>query len=200
MSVDDWSHVKKERRMSPDLRIILKPLAFVAGLALASGAVAGTPITYTDGDKSLFRVEVPDFWSVRTGGIRDLDDGAIPLRDVSRVMGLTPEAHDGIWVGLISPHGVSTLDEAVAYLQEIGQFMLTDPQVEPARSLRIGGMPSRAFTGRGVRNGISVSFTAVMVDLPNGRVAISVVIVEAGADAAILDDVNAMFTTLRAIR
>lgn len=162
---------------------------------------AGTPVTYTDGNKALFQVEVPDFWSLRTGGLRELaDEDAADLRDVSRVFGLSPNAHPGVWVGLISPHGVSTLAQARDYLREIGPFLVKNAEVSSPQTRRIGGLPARSIAGQGQRNGKRVDFTALAIDLPNNRVAIAVVVFEQGADADPVGDINTMLASIRSVR
>lgn len=168
---------------------------------LAFGANAGTPVTYTDSGKALFQVEVPDFWSLRTGGLRELaDQDATDVRDVSRVFGLTPNAHPGVWVGLISPHGVSTLAQARDYLREIGPFLVKDAVASDPVTRRIGGLPARSISGEGRRDGKRVDFTALSIDLPGNRVAIAVVVLEQGADTDPIGDINAMLASIRPAR
>lgn len=176
----------------------------LAGVALAllpSVGLAGTAVTYTDGDTRLFQIEVPDFWSLRTGGLRDLagPEGE-GIRDISRVFGMTPDAHPGVWVGLISPHGVTTLAEARDYLQDIGPFLVSDASVSAPQPRRINGMPASRLSGEGRRAGRDVTFTVLAVDLPGSRVAIAVVVFEAGAVSVPIADINAMLASLRAIR
>lgn len=180
----------------------LKRAALIAGVfALPNGLQAGTPLVYTDGNTPLFQVEVPDFWSVRTGGIRDLTaPNAEDVRDVSRIFGMTPESHDGIWVGFVSPHGVATLEGARNYLTEIGQFLVKDAVVAKTKTRRIAGLPAQTFSGTGSRDGKSLEFTAITIDLPNDRVAVSVVVFEAGSDADIINDINDMMASVKAIR
>lgn len=178
----------------------LKLLAVIASV-LAPPTMAGTPIVYTDGDKALFQVEAPDFWNVRTGGIRTLTaPEREDFREVSRIFGMTPAAHEGIWVGFVSPHGVTTLDGARAYLKEIGQFLVKDAVVEDTKNRRIGGLPAQSFSGTGRRGTKTVNFTAITIDLPNGRVAVSIVVIENGSDVEIIDDINEMMASFKAIR
>lgn len=180
---------------------------FVTGLSVllmslgqAPEANAQTPVVYTDDGQAVFRVMVPDFWSLRSGGLRNISDPELgELRDVSRVFGLTPDGHDGVWVGLISPHGVRDLDGAVDYLSEIGPFLVQDATVNAPKARRVSGYPARTITGQGSRNGKSLSFTVVTVDLPGDRVVIAVVIFEAGADLDPLGDINKMLSTIRAM-
>ena len=62
-------------------------LAICLAAQLAIGAAqAGTPVVYEDDGRALFKLEVPDFWTLRTGGLRDLEGpDADDIRDVSRV-------------------------------------------------------------------------------------------------------------------
>lgn len=168
---------------------------------LPATAIAGTPVTYTDGGRALFEVEVPDFWSLRTGGLRDFA-GPEPedIRDVSRVFGMTPEAHEGIWVGFVSPFDVSTLAQAREYLRDIGPFLVQDAEVSAPTERRINGLPARSLTGSGRRDGTAIDFTVIAIDLPNGRVAIVFVVFEAGADGDVTGDINDMLASFRAVR
>ncbi|GIT85912.1 hypothetical protein ROBYS_09280 [Roseobacter sp. OBYS 0001] len=164
--------------------------------------MAGTPVIYTDGTKPLFEIEVPDFWSLRTGGLRDLasPEQSDDFRDISRLFGITPDAHDGIWVGLISPFGVTTLPEARTYLRDIGPFLVQDASVDPPKARRINGLNASSISGTGRREGRNVSFTVLAIDLPGARVAIAAVVIEAGADLDPLSDVNAMLASIQAVR
>ncbi|MDW3225603.1 MAG: hypothetical protein R8G34_22375 [Paracoccaceae bacterium] len=181
---------------------LTRSLAIAAGFLVAPVAgFAGTPMTYTDGERALFQIEVPDFWSVRTGGLRDLTaPDAENFRDVSRIFGLTPETHEGIWVGFVSPHGVASLADARDYLTDIGQFLVKDAQVETSRSRRIAGLPAQTFSGTGRRGGKPLEFTAITIDMPNGRVAVSVVVFEAGSDVDIINDINEMMASFKVVR
>lgn len=168
---------------------------------LPASAMAGTSVTYTDGDRPLFKLDVPDFWSLRTGGLRDLaGPDADDIRDVSRVFGMTPDAHPGVWVGVISPHGVSTLEEAGEYLRDIGPFLVQDASVGAPSNRQISGMSARRIAGQGRRNGKAIDFTILAVDLPGNRVAIAVVVFEAGADPDPVGDINAMLASIKAVR
>lgn len=169
--------------------------------ALGAPLSAGTSVVYTEGDVAVFEIDVPDFWSLRTGGLREIaDPESGDLRDVSRVFGMTPNGHEGIWVGVISPHGVSNIDDARDYLQEIGPFLVSSPQVDAAKDLRINDRPARRFVGQGQRDGKHVSFTVLTIDLPGNRVAIGIVIFEDGADSEPTGDINEMLASIKAVR
>jgi hypothetical protein len=180
----------------------LKGAVLVWSLAVfPQAAMAGTPVIYTDEATPVFQIDVPDFWTLRSGGLRDLEGPEEDaIRDVSRVFGLTPDAHDGIWVGLVAPFGVVTLEDARAYLKDIAPFLLQSYETETPKKRRINGLPAWTVKGRGKRDGSAVEFTAIAIDLPNGRVAVSVVIFEAGSNGDLVNDVNAIFSSFRAIR
>ena len=196
--------------MNSDLTImlpmpILLPARFrcaVAAFALTLlpvVALADLPVTYKDGSRALFSVSAPDFWTVRAGGPRELAAPGEELREVARVMAMYPVSEPRVWVGFVSPDGVRNFDQATDYLRDIGPFLVRDAKVDSRKSLRVGGLPARSIAGRGKRKGKAVNFTAVMIDLPNGRMAISVVVMEAGIDPAITADVNAIFASFRAV-
>lgn len=170
-------------------------------VALPGPARADLPVTYKDGDRALFHFSAPDFWSVRAGGPRTLTPpGEDAPREVARVIGLEPTAEPHVWMGFVSPPGVRTLSGGRAYLREIGPLLVKEPSVASARSVLIGGRRAETFAGTGRRNGRGVNFTAVVIDLPNDRVAVSVVVLEAGVNPDIVTDVNAVFASFRAAR
>lgn len=170
-------------------------------VALAQHAQADAPVTYKDGDRALFSISVPDFWTVRVGGARVLSPpGEDVPRSVARVIGLEPTAEPHVWMGWISPPDVRTLSGGRAYLQEIGPHLVKDAAVDKARSTRIGGAAAEIYAGTGRRNGNAVNFTAVVIDLPGDRVAVSVAVLEDGAAPEIVNDLNAIFASFRSVR
>ncbi|MEO1733022.1 MAG: hypothetical protein AAFR45_05250 [Pseudomonadota bacterium] len=176
---------------------------FASILALMPAASqAEVPITYTDDARPVFTVTVPDFWTVRTGGVRDLTaPGDAEPRTVSRVLGVRPSDDSvGVWVGLIAPFDVRNIDEGVAYLQDVGPFLVESAKVSEQVNRRIGGYPARTFAGTGRRDGRSVAFTAALIDLPGPRVVAAIVIMEPGLDPLVVDAVNDMLGSIRAGR
>ncbi len=164
----------------------------------ASLVWADMPVTYKDGGRALFTLSAPDFWTVRAGGPRELAAPDGEARIVARVIGMHPVSEPRVWVGFVSPRGVRNVDEATAYLRDIGPFLVKDAQVDSRKSHRIAGRAATSIAGHGRRKGKTVNFKAVLIDLPNGRMAISVVVMEAGADPAIVADVNAIYSSFRA--
>ncbi|MBJ6370700.1 hypothetical protein [Sedimentitalea arenosa] len=185
----------------PHSRLSLKSALATAALLLAPVAQADTPLTYTDNGKALFSLSVPDFWTVHVGGPRDLADPETgESRFVSRVIGLQPQTDPRLWVGLVSPFGVRDFAGVQKYLSEIGPFLVKDAVVEDLTRKTIAGRDARTLTGKGRRDGKTVHFTAVAIDLPANRMAVAVVVMEAGLDQASLADVNRMFASFRAGR
>lgn len=188
--------------MAKLFRKIVVAGGLAASVVLASGPVlADMPITYKDDGRALFQVSAPDFWTVRAGGNRaltapDLDEARL----INRVIGFTPVAKDGIWVGFISPHGVKTYEGALEYLRGVGPFLVKDAEVQDQTRITIAGLPAGRLTGTGTRDGKAVNFTAVVIDLPNDRVAISVVVMEAGVNPELVSDVNTIFESFQVIR
>ncbi|MBO9451973.1 hypothetical protein J7426_16990 [Tropicibacter sp. R16_0] len=180
----------------------LRATALVVATALsATVAKADMPVTYVEDNRALFHVSAPDFWQVRAGGPRAITPpGSDEARLINRVIGFEPVAEKGVWVGFMSPNGVSTFDGAVEYLRNIGQSIVEDPILDDSKPTRIGGLPAQKYAGHGRRGGKSVNFTAVLIDLPGNRVAISLAISEAGANAELISDVNAIYDSFRAAR
>lgn len=170
-----------------------------AALSLAAPVVqADTPVSYTDNGSTLFSFDAPDFWTVHVGGPRDLSDPKIDQsRSVSRVIGLQPATEPGLWVGFISPAGVKDFADVRAYLSDIGPFLVEDAEIDKRAERVIGGRPARTLSGHGKRKGKAVNFTAIAIDLPSNRMAISVVVMAAGLDQDSLAGVNRMFASFR---
>ncbi|SMO35403.1 hypothetical protein [Ruegeria faecimaris] len=167
----------------------------------AGSAKAETPITYTDEGRALFSFAVPDFWSVRTGGPREVDDTELnDPRAVARVMGIKPVTDDNVWIGFVSPSGVSSIDGGLRYLQDIDKFLVKDPIVSETVATRIGGLPARVIRGTGTRDRRGINFTATVIDLPRDRVAVAVAVLRDGADPGYVDDLNAVFASFRSLQ
>lgn len=186
------------------MRILFRA-TLAACTALWMGAVAPvsaeTPVTYTDEGRALFRFAVPDFWVLRTGGPREIEDTELgDARAVARVMGMRPVTDDKVWMGFVSPTGVASIQDAVQYLEDIDKFLVGDPIVTSTSDTRIGGLPARVFRGTGNRDGRGVNFTATVIDLPNNRVAVAVAILLNGADPAYVDDLNGVFASFRSLQ
>lgn len=176
----------------------------LGGFALALAllplpARAEMPLTYVSEGKALFHLSAPDFWQVRSGGPRALTPpGEEEARLINRVIGFEPEAEPGVWVGFMSPNGVSTFAQAEEYLRNIGKSVVSDPVLREQSRIRIGGLPAARYAGNGRRDGRAVEFTAVLVDLPGNRVAISLAVIEAGARPELVEDINAIYASFRA--
>ncbi|MCE8516960.1 hypothetical protein KBY23_19740 [Ruegeria pomeroyi] len=173
-------------------------LALAASL-LPLPATADMPLTYVSDGRALFHLSAPDFWQVRSGGPRALTPpGSDEARLINRVIGFEPEAEPGVWVGFMSPNGVSTFAQAEDYLRNIGKSVVSDPELREQSRIRIGGLPAARYVGTGRRDGKAVAFTAVLVDLPGSRVAISLAVVETGARPELVEDINSIYASFRA--
>jgi hypothetical protein len=176
-------------------------LAAGAGLwlGLSGAAFADTPVTYSDNGRALFQVSVPDFWSLRTGGDRVVEDTKLgDARAVSRIMAMRPVTEEGVWMGLVSPNGVSTLSEGLAYLADIEKFMTKEPEITSTLDTRIGGLPAKVVRARGRRDGRGVNITATVIDLPGARVAVAVAVLADNVDPAFADELNDVLASFRA--
>ncbi len=185
------------------MKIFLKRSLSAAALWLAAVNIssADTPVTYTDNGRALFQFSVPDFWMVRTGGQREIEDTAIgDSRGVSRVIGMRPVTDDNVWMGFVSPQGVGDIEGGFQYLADIDKFLVKDPKVTSSGETKIGGLPARVVRGTGRRDGRGVNFTATVIDLPQNRVAVAVAILRDGADPEFANDLNAVFASFRSVR
>ncbi|MEM6637231.1 MAG: hypothetical protein AAF667_15225 [Pseudomonadota bacterium] len=171
--------------------------SLLAGPILAP-AYAQVPVTYLAEGRALFTVEAPDFWTVRTGGVRSLSDERLGGEGtVPRVLGLQPTAEPGVFLGFMSPDGVSTLQEAQDYVADLGRFVVEEPVVTQSRTGRIAGRRAESFSGTGRRDGAGLSFTVALIELPGSRVAIGLAVFENGVDPDFGQAVSDIFGTFR---
>lgn len=187
-----------------DISLFKKNL-FAIGAAfwvgMTGAGLSDTPVTYTEGGRALFQFDVPDFWMLRTGGPRDLEDTQLgDTRSVSRVMAARPVTDDSVWIGFVSPFGVASIEDGVRYLQDVDKFLVKNPEVTSDANMRIGGLPARVIRGTGTRDGRGINFTATVIDLPRNRVAVVVTILRDGADPGYVEDLNAIFASFRSVQ
>ncbi|WP_424970267.1 hypothetical protein [Dinoroseobacter sp. S76] len=178
---------------------MLKHALLFAALALASPASADLRISYADGDRPLFSVAVPDFWSIETGGARAIsppgEEAALP---VPQIVTLRPTVEPDVWMGFFSPPGISTLEGGLDYLSEIEKFMAAEPEITSISKGQVAGMAARIIKGTGRRDGSDIAYTIAVVDLPGARVAIAAAVAETTAAPALIDEINRVFASMRA--
>ncbi len=183
------------------MRLLFSAALMAVATLGAAPAQADTPVTYTDAGKPLFSFVVPDYWALRVGGPREIEDTNLgDARAVARVMGMRPATDDSVWMGFISPQGVTSIEGGVDYLSDIDKFLVKDPQITGSGRRSIAGLPAQVFRGTGSRDGRGVNFTATVIDLPKGRVAVAVAILRDGADPSYVDDLNAVFGSIRPLQ
>ena len=162
-------------------------------------ALADMPLSYTENGQRLFSFSIPDFWTARAGGPRLLQDSPDDdPRAVARLIGLSPSEEEGVWIGFIAPPGLRDFQDGRAYLTDIGPFLVNDPQLERRDTIRVGARAAERFRGTGQRDGRSVSFTALVIDLPGPRVAVSVAVMDSRARPELVEDINAIYNSFRA--
>jgi hypothetical protein len=180
---------------------MIRPFLIGAALALAQPAIAEVRASYAQDGRTLFSFEVPDFWTLNSGGERMIQP---PDEDVERpvpqVVALRPTVDPDVWMGFFSPRGVRSLDEGEAYLAEIEKFLSRTPEITSNVPGRVAGLPARIIKGTGQRDGRRITFSIAVMDLPGPRVAIAAGIAQAGADPALVDQLNAIFASVRAAR
>lgn len=173
-------------------------LAGVSGLLTAGVSLAEVTVTYETGGRNLFSVQAPDDWIVTTGGfVNQFDRETKARRDVPRVLGIAPEIDPRVWVGLFSPDGVATFEDAVTYIKSLDRTLVDDPVVAQTTDRQIGGRKARNYTGSGTRDGRHVDFTLVLIDMPGNRMVIGVVLDENGARAPYVDQLNSIFQSFK---
>ncbi|GAA6178645.1 MULTISPECIES: hypothetical protein [unclassified Shimia] len=167
--------------------------------ASVTAVTAGTTAVYEDAGKGVFEVTVPDFWTLRVGGDRDLTPSSEDeLRVVERVFGLTPEKDHGVWIGLISPPRFHTLQDAKDYARSLGGQLAKTTEITSSKDRRISGYPAHVIEGTGRRDGRAVNFTVMLLDMQNSRVVVGLTVLEKGYDPNAVADINAILQSIKA--
>lgn len=177
------------------------PALVIACVLLVAPALAsaGTRVVYSDDSRSIFEIAVPDFWTLRVGGAREISpSGEGAFRSIERVFGLEPESGHGVWLGLISPPRFASLEDAKAYARGLGSQLAKTTKILSSTDRRVAGFPATVVTGTGRRDGRPVSFNVSLIDLRNGRVVVALTIMEQRFDSGALDDVNAILNSIKA--
>ena len=172
-----------------------------ASLGMSGAASAEATASYGENGRAMFSFSIPDFWTLESGGARELTppEGG-EARPVPQVISRQPTVDPTVWMGFLSPAGLSTLAQGRAYLAEISAFLGGSPQVSGATSRTIGGMPADIIRGTGRRDGRDLSFSIAVIDLPGSRIAIAAAVIEAGTGQPIVDEINRIFDSIRASR
>lgn len=178
---------------------------FARGMALGAlclfpiGAQAETEVVYSDAGSDVFEVTIPDFWTLRVGGAREITPSSDEaLRPIARVFGLSPETANGVWIGLISPPQLRALEDAADYAQSLSGQLAETTEVTSRESRRIAGYPAFVLEGTGRRSGRGVNFIAAVIELPGQRVVVGLTVLERGYDPSALKDVNAILHSIKA--
>ncbi|MEL6236170.1 MAG: hypothetical protein AAFR46_17375 [Pseudomonadota bacterium] len=160
------------------MRSGLTGLAAAGLLAVAAPAAADVRVIYDGGFGELFSVAMPDGW-VFASGIRPGTDPDAPNQP--RVIGMNPEDDLSIWLGWLSPPGISDLDAAIAYVEGVSAEIVTDPVVELSQDITVDGRPGHLYAGTGIRQDAPIDFGVAVIDMPGDVVVIGLFIGEFGA-------------------
>ena len=148
-------------------------------------ASADVRTIYETGGKTLFSIAVPDGWVVATGGSDA--DGAAP-----RILGMNPEGDLSLWVGFLSPAEPKNLEEAEAYVKDLGKSLVTETKVDRVNDGKLGTLPARFYIGRGTRQGAPVDFGVAISALPGPRAVISIIVGEYNAREVYREEIAAI--------
>jgi len=166
-------------------------------LGVSGAAQAGMPVVYQNAGTELFRVDVPDNWTLRVG--EEVDKAAMPagLDPAPRIVSMMPEGGAGrMWLGFWSPPGVSGLDGGIAYVKSLDARLLDAPKVTGSRDIGLPAGPARIVSGTAKRLGDPVVFDVAVIALPSGRVIVGAFIGEAAVradlDKQLADTVNSI--------
>lgn len=178
----------------------------MATAALLSVPAAAEPAAYIERGRTLFTIDVPSGWIARPGF--ESDPGAMPegAAPAPRILTLTPNAPAGlIWAGLWAPPGLSDIDSPAAarFVRTLADDLLSAVTVARSRPERIGGLPSRIYSGAGRTAGADgarrmVLFDLALIALPDGRVAVAALIAEPATRDAHGAALGAMLGSLEA--
>ena len=173
---------------------LTRVVLLAAALSMAANvdnARADVRAIYETGGKTLFSIAVPDGWVLATGGSGA--DGGAP-----RILGMNPEGDLSLWVGFLSPAEPKDLEEAEAYVKELGKNLVSQSKVDRVSDGKLGPLPARFYLGRGTREGAPVEFGVAIAALPGPRAVICVSVGEYGAREEYREKIAAIIGSLRA--
>ena len=134
----------------------------------------------------------PDNWLVVTGGTGSDTSGP-------RILGLHPEEDMSLWIGFLSPVEPKSLEEAEAYVIDLGRGLVDEAEVQRTEDGRLGNLPARYYLGRGLREGAPVGFGVVIAALPDSRAVIGIVVGEYGARDVYREPIDAILASLKPV-
>ncbi|GMG83989.1 hypothetical protein LNKW23_32030 [Paralimibaculum aggregatum] len=165
----------------------------LAALMLAAAGVqsvrAEVRAIYETGGRALFSIAVPDGWVVATGSGSE-EDG------VPRILGITPEGDFSLWIGFLSPEEPRDINEAEAYVRDLGTKLVDDSRVERVADGELGVLPARLYLGQGTRAGAPIDIGVAIAALPGPRAVIGVIVGENGAREVYDLDIAAILGSL----
>ncbi len=176
----------------PILKIIRPGLLALAVsmAAVVPSAMADVRVTYETGGTTLFSIAVPDGWVVAAGGSGE--QGGPP-----RILGMNPEGDLSLWVGFLSPAEPQNLEEAEAYVKDMGQSLVSESHVDRVDDNVLGTLPARFYFGSGTRQGAPVDFGVAIAALPGPRAVITVIVGEYDAGEVYGDEIAAILASLQ---
>lgn len=162
----------------------------ISMMANVQDASADVRVIYETGGEALFSIAVPDGWTVATGGSGG--EGGPP-----RILGMNPEDDLSLWVGFLSPAEPQDLEEAEAYVRNMGQSLVSESHVDRVDDNVLGTLPARFYFGSGTRQGAPVDFGVAIAALPGPRAVITVIVGEYDAGEVYGDDIAAILGSLQ---
>lgn len=178
------------------MRFGLRALSLGIGLGLAAPAAADVRVIYDGGFGELFSVAMPDGWVV-TSGLRPGTDPDAP--DQPRVIGMTPEDDLSVWLGFLSPPGISDLDAAIAYVEGVSAEIVQNPVVELSEDITVDGRPGHLYAGTGTRQDAPIDFGLAVIDMPGDVVVIGLFIGEFGAREIYQEEIDYVTSSFKLI-
>lgn len=179
----------RPRRLNTALKAAFMAVWLAGGALPAAAQEAGTRVSYLTDGKAQFTVTAPDRWVVATGADRPLPEGE-EGPPAPRVLSLHPEEDFSLWIGLMTTPGPASLEEAEAYVQDMGPNLLSEGTVTRETDGQFGSVPARFYRGSGARDGAPVEFAVAIAGLPSGRMAIGVFLGEHGAREIYADEIE----------
>jgi len=159
-------------------RIALAAVFFWGALASAATA-AGVTVTYETQGRELFSFSVPDDWQVLTGF--EVSPSAVPEGEspMARIVSVLPVGIELVmWTGLWAPPEVHRLEDAPDYVRRVAPRLLAEVEITFREEREVNGMPARAVSGTGVRDGREFDFALIAIQVTRDRVVLAAFIGE----------------------
>ncbi len=180
------------------IRKIVALITFIQAITLGF-AQAEVSLTYSSMGKQHFSIAVPDNWRVNVGSDDDLSKISENESKPSRIISAMPNSGMPLWFGMWVPSDLERINEAEGYMESLGLNLLTDISIMDTELDSLNLMDTYSVRGTGKKDGLTMDFRTVFIQLSPKSVAIALYIGPAMATSQHGDELVQMINSLQSV-